>query len=42
MAGHRIPLIIRSDQLPIPIDDPEIEKRVDALGAISGPLHGII
>ena len=23
-------------------DDPEIEKRVDALGAVGGPLHGII
>jgi 4-hydroxy-3-polyprenylbenzoate decarboxylase len=24
------------------IDDPAIEKRVDALGAAGGPLHGII
>ncbi|CAN2048916.1 4-hydroxy-3-polyprenylbenzoate decarboxylase [Candidatus Magnetomoraceae bacterium gMMP-1] len=33
---------IRDYHAPILIDDPKIEKRVDALGASNGPLHGII
>jgi 4-hydroxy-3-polyprenylbenzoate decarboxylase len=33
---------IKPHHAPPLIDDPEIEKRVDALGAPGGPLHGII
>ena len=44
--GCRGPLVIDARQKPhhAPplIDDPEVEKRVDALGAAGRPLHGII
>jgi 4-hydroxy-3-polyprenylbenzoate decarboxylase len=33
---------IKRHHAPPLVDDPEIEKRVDALGAPGGPLHGII
>jgi 4-hydroxy-3-polyprenylbenzoate decarboxylase len=33
---------IKPHHAPPLIDDPAIEKRVDALGAPGGPLHGII
>jgi 4-hydroxy-3-polyprenylbenzoate decarboxylase len=33
---------IKPHHAPPLIDDPEIEKRVDGLGAPGGPLHGII
>jgi 4-hydroxy-3-polyprenylbenzoate decarboxylase len=44
--GCRGPLVIdariKPHHAPSLVDDPEIEKRVDALGAPGGPLHGII
>jgi 4-hydroxy-3-polyprenylbenzoate decarboxylase len=44
--GCRGPLVIdariKPHHAPSLMDDPEIEKRVDALGAPGGPLHGII
>ncbi len=44
--GCRGPLVIdarrKSHHAPPLIDDPEVEKRVDALGAVGQPLHGII
>ncbi len=44
--GCRGPLIIdariKPHHAPPLVDDPEIERRVDALGAPGGPLHGII
>ena len=44
--GCRGPLVIdariKPHHAPPLVDDPEIEKRVDALGAPGGPLHGII
>jgi 4-hydroxy-3-polyprenylbenzoate decarboxylase len=44
--GCRGPLVIdariKPHHAPPLMDDPEIEKRVDALGAPGGPLHGII
>jgi 4-hydroxy-3-polyprenylbenzoate decarboxylase len=33
---------IKPHHAPPLVDDPEIERRVDALGAPGGPLHGII
>ncbi|RII27187.1 MAG: 3-octaprenyl-4-hydroxybenzoate carboxy-lyase [Geobacter sp.] len=33
---------VKPHHAPPLVDDPEIEKRVDALGAPGGPLHGII
>jgi 4-hydroxy-3-polyprenylbenzoate decarboxylase len=33
---------IKPQHAPPLVDDPEIERRVDALGAPGGPLHGII
>jgi 4-hydroxy-3-polyprenylbenzoate decarboxylase len=33
---------IKPHHAPPLVDDPEVEKRVDALGAPGGPLHGII
>jgi 4-hydroxy-3-polyprenylbenzoate decarboxylase len=33
---------IKPHHAPPPVDDPEIERRVAALGAPGGPLHGII
>jgi 4-hydroxy-3-polyprenylbenzoate decarboxylase len=44
--GCRGPLVIdariKRHHAPPLVEDPEIEKRVDALGAPGGPLHGII
>ncbi|MRR05609.1 MAG: UbiD family decarboxylase [Deltaproteobacteria bacterium] len=44
--GCRGPLVIdarrKPHHAPPLVDDPEIEKRVDALGAPGGPLHGIL
>jgi 4-hydroxy-3-polyprenylbenzoate decarboxylase len=44
--GCRGPLVIdarrKPHHAPPLADDPEIEKRVDALGAPDGPLHGVI
>ena len=44
--GCRGPLVIdariKPHHAPPLVDDPDIEKRVDALGAPGGPLHGII
>ncbi len=44
--GCRGPLVIdariKPHHAPPLVDDPEIERRVDALGAPGGPLHGII
>jgi 4-hydroxy-3-polyprenylbenzoate decarboxylase len=44
--GCRGPLVIdariKPHHAPSLVDDPEIERRVDALGAPGGPLHGII
>ncbi|MEA2110188.1 MAG: UbiD family decarboxylase, partial [Pseudomonadota bacterium] len=44
--GCRGPLVIdarrKPHHAPPLIDDPEVEKRVDALGAVGRPLHGII
>ncbi len=43
--GCRGPLVIdariKSHHAPPLIDDPEIERRVDALAAPGGPLHGV-
>ena len=33
---------IKPQHAPVIEEDPEIERRVDALGARGGPLHGII
>src|SRR5207248_74905 len=33
---------IKPQHAPPLVDDPEVERRVDALGAPGGPLHGII
>jgi 4-hydroxy-3-polyprenylbenzoate decarboxylase len=44
--GCRGPLVIdarrKPHHAPLLVDDPEIEKRVDSLGAAGQPLHGII
>jgi 4-hydroxy-3-polyprenylbenzoate decarboxylase len=44
--GCRGPLVIdarRKPHHPPPLeDDPAVERRIDALGAPGGPLHGII
>ncbi len=44
--GCRGPLVIdarrKPHHAPPLVDDPGIERRVDALGAVGGPLHGII
>jgi 4-hydroxy-3-polyprenylbenzoate decarboxylase len=44
--GCRGPLVIdariKPHHAPLLVDDPLIERRVDALGAPGGPLHGII
>lgn len=44
--GCRGPLVIdariKPHHAPPLVDDPEVEQRVDALGAPGGPLHGII
>src|SRR5207237_2327409 len=44
--GCRGPLVIdariKPHHAPPLVDDPEVERRVDALGAPGGPLHGII
>ncbi len=44
--GCKGPLVVdarsKPHHAPPLVDDPEIEKRVDALGAPGGPLHGII
>jgi 4-hydroxy-3-polyprenylbenzoate decarboxylase len=44
--GCRGPLVIdariKPHHAPPLVDDPEVERRVDALGASGGPLHGII
>jgi 4-hydroxy-3-polyprenylbenzoate decarboxylase len=33
---------IKEHHAPPLIDDPEVERRVDALGVVGGPLHGFV